>query len=113
MEALRRENRTVKNSTSAACSLELHSITFASVSYDNSRPSIVNTSTLSYYQLGAFLEELGTAGCPGGVTYALSPTGSSYDYYNGATWITSSTASQSTAASVITPTSLTAFNIMA
>jgi trimeric autotransporter adhesin len=79
-------------SGATACSPELQSVTVGPNHYDTSAPTVISSAAIghSYQTLSSFVESLGTSGCSGGAKYALSPNGSTYYYWNGTTWSSSS-----------------------
>lgn len=93
------------NSTSAACSPELQSVSFGPNHYDTTAQSITTTASIgsAYQTLDAsgFTETLGTNSCSAGTAYALSSDGTNFYYWNGSAWsISSSYTTASTAATI-------------
>ena len=83
------------NSAAAACSPELKSVTVGANRYDSTSPSFTATgaAVTAVYQVldsNGFTETLGSNGCSAGAKYALSADGSTFYYYNGTSWTTSS-----------------------
>jgi trimeric autotransporter adhesin len=79
-------------SGATACSPELQSVTIGPNHYDTSAPTVISSAAIghSYQTLSSFVESLAGAGCSAGAKYALSPNGSTYYYWNGTTWSSSS-----------------------
>ncbi len=88
------------------CSPELKSVTIDPVHYNNSAPTIINKTGVSYSSLSNFIQTLGSGGCSSGAVYNLG-VGSTYGaatwyWWNGSIWTTADgTTSKANSASII------------
>ena len=93
-----------------ACSPELTSVNVATTyGFDTSGPAVGNLQPVAFHSLTSFARTLAPAGCPGGITFALSADGSSYFYYTGSVWAASSGVAQSSAPAQLTATAMGQF----
>ena len=90
------------------CSPELLNVSAPwKFAYDTASPAISNLAPVSYYGLTSFAQTLGT--CVGGVTYNLSPNGSSWYWYTGSLWAPATTSLQRNTAAQLTAGALGQF----
>lgn len=90
------------DSSTAALMPELKSTTVDPIHYDASSPSIYGNSGVSFSDLNAYAEVLGSGSCSSGVGYNLSLDKATWKYWTGAAWATANgTAAQSNTAAVI------------
>lgn len=87
------------------CSPELTSSSIGPNHYDSTAQSIITKTTLttSYanFAVNGFTETLGTNSCASGTRYALSANGTTYYYWNGSAWVTSTDYTTAAAAAPI------------
>ena len=95
-------------SGATACSSELQSVTVGPNHYDTSAPTVISSAAIghSYQTLSS---SRGTSGCSAGARYALSPDGSNYYYWNGSSWVTSSSTYATASAGSAMATNISTF----
>lgn len=87
------------------CSPELQSVAVGPNHYDTTVQTVTSNASLgsSYRMLdsGSFIETLGANSCSAGARYALSSNGSTFYYWNGSAWATSTNYSTANDAATI------------
>ena len=96
--------RTILESDSATTTFmpELKSVTIGPTHYDSTSPTVVTQTALNFNSFTTFTDDSASAcASPSSVTYNLSPDGTTWYYWNGTTWASGGSATNSNTASVL------------